>query len=51
MAAGARTIGVEVMVPVPAAPGLSRVASLADLDLTDLARVADGDVLDLLAAR
>jgi HAD superfamily hydrolase (TIGR01509 family) len=49
MAAGARTIGVEVMVPVRPAPGLSRVASLADLDVTDLARVADGDVLDLLA--
>ena len=49
LAAGARTIGVEVMVPVEPAPGLSRVASLADLDLADLARVARGDVLDLLA--
>jgi HAD superfamily hydrolase (TIGR01509 family) len=49
LAAGARTIGVEVMVPVPPAPGLSRVASLADLDVADLARVAGGDVLDLIA--
>ena len=49
LAAGARTIGVEVMLPVDPAPGLSRVASLADLDVADLARVSRGDVLDLLA--
>ncbi|GAA2727962.1 HAD family hydrolase [Cellulomonas aerilata] len=49
LAAGARTIGVEVMVPLDPAPGLSRVSSLVDLDLADLARVADGDVLDLIA--
>ncbi len=49
LAAGARTIGVEVMVPVTPAPGLSRVTSLTDLDLTDLARVGAGDVLDLIA--
>jgi HAD superfamily hydrolase (TIGR01509 family) len=48
LAAGARTIGVEVMVPVTPAPGLSRVASLADLDVAALARVADGDVVDLI---
>ncbi len=48
LAAGARTIGVEVMVPIHPAPGLSRVASLADLDVADLARVAGGDVLDLI---
>jgi len=49
MAAGARTIGVEAMLPVDPRPGLSRVASLADLGLADLARVADGDVLDLIS--
>jgi HAD superfamily hydrolase (TIGR01509 family) len=49
LAAGARTIGVEAVVPVRPAPGLSRVASLRDLDVADLARIADGEVLDLLA--
>jgi len=48
-AAGARTIAVEVMVPVPAEPGLSRVTSLVDLTLADLRRVAAGEVIDLLA--
>ncbi|WNB86843.1 HAD family phosphatase [Cellulomonas sp. ATA003] len=49
LASGARTIGVEVMLPIAPAPGLSRVGSLADLTLDDLARVAGGDVLDLMA--
>jgi HAD superfamily hydrolase (TIGR01509 family) len=49
MAAGARTIGVEAVLPVDPRPGLSRVSSLADLDLDDLARIADGAVLDLIA--
>jgi HAD superfamily hydrolase (TIGR01509 family) len=48
MAAGARTIGVEAMLPVDPRPGLSRVASLADLELADLARIAGGAVLDLI---
>ena len=48
--AGARTIGVEVMVPIPAVPKLSRVASLDDLTLDDLARVASGHVVDLLGS-
>jgi len=48
LAAGARTIGVEGMLPVAPKPGLSRVASLADLTVADLCRVARGDVLDLL---
>jgi len=51
LAAGARTIGVEVMVPVPPEPGLSRVGSLADLTLADLCRVARGEVLDLLTSQ
>jgi HAD superfamily hydrolase (TIGR01509 family) len=48
LASGARTVGVEAMLPVAPAPGLSRVTSLADLDLVDLARVAEGSVLDLI---
>lgn len=51
LAAGTRTIGVEVMVPIPVAPKLSRVASLEDLSLADLAGVASGQVLDLLSSR
>jgi len=50
-ASGARTIAVEVMVRIPPAPGLSRVASLADVGLADLAAVARGEVLDHLAQR
>jgi HAD superfamily hydrolase (TIGR01509 family) len=49
-ASGARTIGVQVMVPVAREPGLSRVASLTDLTVHDLGRVARGDVVDLLTA-
>lgn len=48
---GARTIGVQGMVPVAPQPGLSRVASLADLTVHDLCLVARGDVLDRLTAR
>jgi len=46
LASGARTIGIEVMVPVAAQPGLSRVASLVGLTLADLGRVAGGFTLD-----
>ena len=45
---GARTIAVEVMIPIPEVPGLTRVSSLEDLSLEDLARVASGEVLDRL---
>ena len=48
---GARTIGVRGLVPVAPQPGLSRVASLADLTVHDLCLVARGDVLDRLTAR
>ncbi len=51
LAAGTRTIGVEVMVPIPVVPHLSRVASLEDLDLADFASVASGQILDQLATR
>ncbi|WP_426595505.1 HAD family hydrolase [Cellulomonas sp. McL0617] len=50
VASGARTIAVEVHQAVAPRPGLSRVASLADVLLTDLLRVAEGDVLDLREA-
>lgn len=46
---GARTIGVEVMVPIPSVPLLSRVSSLEELSLADLASVGSGRVLDFLA--
>ena len=45
--AGARVIAVEVLVPVVAPVGVSRVRSLEVLGLGELARIAAGDVLDL----
>ena len=48
LSSGARTIGVRVMVPIERRPGLSRIGSLADLDLDLLGRVAGGEVVDLL---
>ena len=48
LASGARTLGVPAEVPVPQRPGLSRAASLKQIDLDVLARVASGDVVDLL---
>nr|WP_255424257.1 HAD family phosphatase [Cellulomonas sp. HLT2-17] len=48
LASGARTIGIEVMVPVPPQPGLSRIGSLTTLTLADLGRVASGQTLDRL---
>ncbi len=48
-AAGARVVGVQSVVPLPQRPGLSRVRTLEPVDLTMIAAVAAGDVLDLLA--
>jgi HAD superfamily hydrolase (TIGR01509 family) len=48
LASGAKTIGVPCVLPVPPQPGLSRVASLADLDLGLLGRIANGEVVDTL---
>lgn len=48
MASGARTIGVQHMVPVVALPGLSRVDGLERVDLDLLARVVAGETIDLL---
>lgn len=49
LASGARTLGVQHIVPVEPAPGLSRTPSLALVDLEDLGRIAEGEVLDLMA--
>ncbi|GAB2478189.1 HAD family hydrolase [Promicromonospora xylanilytica] len=48
LASGARTLGVPAVVPVPERPGLSRAASLKQIDLDVLARIASGEVIDLL---
>ena len=48
LAAGARTIGVQHIVPVRPQPGLSRVDTLERVDLDLLRRVRAGDVVDLL---
>ncbi|MGV8978649.1 MAG: HAD family hydrolase [Cellulomonas sp.] len=45
--AGALVIAVEVLLPVAAHVGVSRVRSLEVLGLDELARIAAGDVLDL----
>lgn len=47
LASGARTIGVPSVVPVPPRDGLSRVASLEQVDLDVLAAVVAGDDVDL----
>lgn len=47
-AAGAVTLGVEAVVPVLPAPGLSRTPSLELVDVHLLARIASGDVVDLM---
>lgn len=49
LASGARTVGVQQIVPVPAQPGLSRVSRLDQLRLADLGRLVDGETVDLLA--
>ncbi|GGB95903.1 HAD family hydrolase [Cellulomonas carbonis] len=46
LASGARTLGVQHLVPVEPRDGLSRVASLEDVDLAALARIGAGEVLD-----
>lgn len=49
-AAGAATIGVEAVVPVEPAPGLSRASTLEHVDLALLARVVGGEQVDLMAS-
>lgn len=48
LAAGARTLGVEAVLPIEPRAGLSRAASLADVDLAFLRRMAAGEVLELV---
>lgn len=47
-AAGARVIAVQLFVPIPPAPGRSRLARLDQVGLDDLRRVRAGEVIDLL---
>jgi len=47
---GAKTIGVRRITPIEARPGLSRVLSLDNIGLDDLARVASGQVIDQLGS-
>jgi HAD superfamily hydrolase (TIGR01509 family) len=49
LASGARTLGVQHIAVVEAQPGLSRARSLTDIGLTEVARIASGETLDLLA--
>lgn len=46
--AGARPLAVPDLVPIPPAPGRSRVATLVGVTLDDLARIAAGEVVDRL---
>lgn len=48
LAAGARTLGVEAVVPVRPAPGLSRTPTLEAIDLGALARIVSGETVDLM---
>ncbi|MHB0927933.1 MAG: HAD family hydrolase [Candidatus Nanopelagicales bacterium] len=47
-AAGVRAIGIPCLVEIPAAEGRSRVRSLTELGLEQLAAIADGQVIDRL---
>lgn len=49
-ASGARTIGIQHLVPVAARPGLSRVDSHRRLSLELVARVAAGETVDLISS-
>lgn len=48
LACGGIAVGVEVMVPVPAMPRLTRIASLRDLTPELVDRAVRGEVIDLL---
>lgn len=49
-AAGARVLAVEAHVPLPAAPGRSRMTTLEGIGLDELERIAAGTVMDLIGA-
>jgi HAD superfamily hydrolase (TIGR01509 family) len=48
LASGARTVGVERLIPIEARDGLSRVATLAGLTVDDVRDIAAGSVIDRL---
>jgi HAD superfamily hydrolase (TIGR01509 family) len=48
-AAGVPTLAVPHVVPIDAAPGRSRAHSLVEVTVADLARIAGGEAIDLLA--
>lgn len=50
-AAGCRVLGVQGHVPIPAVPGRSRAASLTEIDLRVLARIAAGEPIDTMDGR
>src|SRR5690606_6374104 len=50
LASGAATIAVQHLIPIPAAAGLSRITSLTQITLDDIAHVAAGQIIDTLAA-
>ncbi len=47
-AAGTRAIGVQLLLPIPKAPGRSRLNQLDEIVLDDLRHVMAGEVIDLL---
>lgn len=49
-AAGARLLAVEAHVPLPPAPGRSRMTTLAGVGVADLEAIAAGAVVDLIGA-
>lgn len=49
-AAGARVLAVEAHVPLPPAPGRSRMTTLEGVGLADLDRIAGGAVVDVVGA-
>ncbi len=49
-ASGARTIGIQHVVPVAERPGLSRIDSVRHLSMDLIARVASGETVDLISS-
>ena len=49
LASGARTVGVQRLIPIEARGGLSRVATLSGLSVADIREIAAGRVVDELA--
>jgi len=49
LASGARTVGVQRLIPIETRDGLSRVATLSGLSVADIREIAAGRVVDELA--